>query len=182
MSLLSLLVSSTLRKKIWTFHEPVGQGGQGWLKGFSPPWPWLELLLALGLHFPTCKMGGGCLCSFTAYSTSAFAQRGPSVRAGLKDTTWTPFWPLVGVSPSQWQWLLPGLPAAHLCLCGRFNPKHPSFLKPYSRGQIQGRGGDRVWDTGVDIETPATWLTSFGLSCVLPLELSCSECRASGAP
>lgn len=59
MSLLSLLVSSTLRKKIWTFHEPVGQGGQGWLKGFSPPWPWLELLLALGLHFPTCKMGGG---------------------------------------------------------------------------------------------------------------------------
>lgn len=55
MSLLSLLISSTLRKKIWTFHEPVGQGGQG----FSPPWPWLELLLALGLHFPTCKMGGG---------------------------------------------------------------------------------------------------------------------------
>lgn len=175
--LFSLLVSSTLRKKSWKFHEPVGQGGQGWLQVIQATSALAGVISVLWAFIsPPVKWGGGggVLCSVTAYSVRAFAPRGPGGRAGSWDTLSTKPWPLVGVSPSEW--LLPGLRAAHLCFCGRLCPKHPSLLKPYSCGQIQGRGGDCPWDTGVAIEAAATWLTSFRLSCLLPPGLGRSEC------
>lgn len=143
----------------------------------GPGWSYLH---ALGLHFPTCKTGLGVPRTLTADSVSTFAQQGPVGRAA-KGTMSTQPWPAVGVSPSPWQWLLPGLCAAHLRLCGRLCPKHPSLLKPHSRGRPRA-GEGAVPGTGVEIEAAAAWLTSFRLSRLLPPGLGCSERGASGIP
>ena len=123
----------------------------------GPSWSYL---CALGLCFLRPENGERFLCSFIVYHVNTLAQRGARRDSregeGLKDSRvdrpltpsrWVPF-PVVAATP--WPPCCPSL------LMRVPPPETPVLLKPYSRGQIQVRGGDRARDRGVGISEATT--------------------------